>query len=91
MIDAGNTAAPPAGSVDYDGDARAIDADGACPDTPRRDIGADELLKPALDCTPAANPPTPQQPKAKCKKKKKKKKGKAAAKKCKKKKKRKKK
>jgi hypothetical protein len=76
MVDAGNTAAPPAGSVDYDGDARAIDADGACPVALRRDIGADELFKPTPDCTPKATPPPA---KAKCKKKKKKKKGKSGA------------
>jgi hypothetical protein len=74
MVDAGNTAAPAVGATDFEGDARSIDADGACPDDPVRDIGADELLKPALDCTPKPPPA-----KTKCKKKKKKKKGKSAA------------
>jgi hypothetical protein len=43
LIDHGNPVAPPAGAIDFDGDPRALDGDGACPLDPVRDIGADEL------------------------------------------------
>ena len=55
MIDAGNPAEPPAGAVDLDGDARAIDGDGDPACTARRDMGADEfVLAPPSDCAPPA-------------------------------------
>ena len=50
LIDQGNPAPPPAGSVDFDGDPRAIDGDGACPLNPVRDIGADEFNPGIPDC-----------------------------------------
>jgi hypothetical protein len=51
LIEQGNPAAPPGGSTDLDGEARALDGDGDC--VARRDIGADELvLSPPPDCTP---------------------------------------
>jgi hypothetical protein len=51
MIDAGNPAAPAADALDMDGDPRALDGDGDCPEELRRDIGADEFGAP-LDCDP---------------------------------------
>ena len=44
LIDKGNPTAPPSGSQDIDGDARALDGPdgGGCGGAPRRDIGADE-------------------------------------------------
>ena len=53
LIDHGNPAPPPAGATDFDGDPRAIDADGACPLVPIRDIGADELNRGIPTCAPA--------------------------------------
>jgi hypothetical protein len=51
MIDAGNPASPAAGSVDIDGDARALDATPHCAgNVNRRDMGADEFKPAALDC-----------------------------------------
>ena len=50
LVDAGDPAAPPAGALDLDGDARAIA--GTCGGVARRDIGADEL---ALSCPPAGD------------------------------------
>ena len=50
LIDQGNPSAPPSGSIDFDGDPRAIDADATCPLTPRRDIGADEVNNGIPDC-----------------------------------------
>jgi hypothetical protein len=47
LIDAGNPIAPAGGSVDFDGDPRAVD--GNCDGIARRDIGADEAVR---DCTP---------------------------------------
>ncbi len=61
MIDAGNPLAPPADALDIDGDPRALDGDGQCPETPRRDIGADEFGS-RLDCTVASPPVTTQPP-----------------------------
>ena len=55
MIDAGNPLGPSAGALDIDGDPRVLDGDGQCPETLRRDIGADEFGAP-LDCT-AVPPP----------------------------------
>jgi hypothetical protein len=55
LIDHGNPAAPPAGATDLDGDPRAIDADGACPLNPIRDIGADEVNPGIPTC--ASTPP----------------------------------
>ncbi len=54
MIDAGNPAAPPLGTVDFDGDARALDATPECSgNVDRRDIGADEFFTAlAVDCSP---------------------------------------
>ena len=53
MIDAGNPADPPAGSVDFDGDPRAVDATPACSgNVARRDIGADEFVPAPVDCEP---------------------------------------
>jgi hypothetical protein len=43
FLDHGNPSPVPSGATDFDGDPRAIDADGACPLNPIRDIGADEL------------------------------------------------
>jgi hypothetical protein len=61
LIDRGNPAAPAAGSVDPDGDARTLDGDQDC--VARRDIGADEYKPSTADCTmPTRNPspaPTP--------------------------------
>jgi hypothetical protein len=48
LIDAGDPAAPAAGALDLDGDARALA--GTCGAAPRRDIGADEF---APSCAPA--------------------------------------
>jgi hypothetical protein len=82
MIDAGNTAAPAPGALDFDGDARAIDGFPDCdgPDPGRRDIGADEstfqLIPP---CVPPVGQPQPA--KKKCKKGRKLKKGKCVKKK----------
>ncbi|MGC1800801.1 MAG: right-handed parallel beta-helix repeat-containing protein [Solirubrobacterales bacterium] len=67
LIDQGNPAAPPIGSTDFDGDPRAIDADGACPLNPVRDIGADEFNPGIPDCPappsggggPPVSPPGP--------------------------------
>jgi hypothetical protein len=56
LIDRGNPAPPFAGDTDFDGDPRAIDADGACPLNPIRDIGADEVNPGVPDC-PAPTPP----------------------------------
>lgn len=56
LIDRGNPEAPAAGSVDIDGDARAIEGDGACPHDGRRDIGADEVAATFADC-PIVTPP----------------------------------
>ena len=75
MIDAGNPAAPAPGALDLDGQARVQEGDTACPNDPRRDIGADEFVATPPDCTAA----TPQ-PK-KCKKGQKLKKGKCVKKK----------
>jgi hypothetical protein len=47
LIDAGNPVAPAGGSIDFDGDPRAVD--GNCDGIVRRDIGADEAVR---DCTP---------------------------------------
>jgi hypothetical protein len=72
MIDAGNPAAPLAGSLDLDGDARALDGDGACPLVLRRDIGADEVAPPQPTCSttrpPPASTPVTTTAKKKCKK-----------------------
>jgi hypothetical protein len=76
LIDHGNPLAPPSGATDFDGDPRAIDADGACPLVPVRDIGADEVNNGIPDCTPpppagSSNPPpVPGAHRKKCKKKK---------------------
>jgi hypothetical protein len=56
LIDAGNPAAPAAGAVDIDGDARALEGDGACPHDGARDIGADEVVATVADC-PVVTPP----------------------------------
>ncbi len=55
MIDAGDTAAPAAGTLDVDGQARALDGDGVCPLVKRRDIGADEfsIAQPTCAAPPA--------------------------------------
>jgi hypothetical protein len=52
LIDHGNPAPPPPGATDFDGDPRAIDADGACPLNPIRDIGADEFNPGIPTCAP---------------------------------------
>ena len=53
MLDMGNPADPPGGSVDFDGDARAVDATPACSgNVARRDVGADEFLPTPADCEP---------------------------------------
>ena len=59
MIDAGNPLGPSAGALDIDGDPRALDGDGQCPETLRRDIGADEFGA-RLDCTAVPPPATTQ-------------------------------
>ena len=51
MIDAGNTAAPPGGSLDFDGDPRAQIISCLGGGSVRRDIGADEFAPPA-NCFP---------------------------------------
>src|SRR5262249_5165304 len=53
LIDHGNPAPPPSGATDLDGDPRAIDADGACPLAPIRDIGADEFNPGIPTCAPS--------------------------------------
>jgi hypothetical protein len=71
FIDAGNPTTPPGGTLDLDGDARALD--GNCDGTARRDIGADELVK---NCPPPpsggnplpSTPPTTTAKRKKCKK-----------------------
>jgi hypothetical protein len=83
MIDAGNPAAPGAGVLDIDGDARAIAPNPGCSGAPsRRDIGADEY---SVVIVPPCAPPTPgpstTTPKKKCKKGQKLKKGKCVKKK----------
>jgi hypothetical protein len=80
MIDAGNPAAPPAGTLDLDGDPRVMEGDGACPVDPVRDIGADEFAASEANCAPASTPPTQVAPK-KCKKGRKLKRGKCVKKK----------
>lgn len=58
MIDAGNPDPPDAGALDIDGEPRALDGDGECPEIGRRDIGADEFGQ-RLDCTePLPLPPS---------------------------------
>jgi hypothetical protein len=54
LIDHGNPAPPPSGATDFDGDPRAIDADGACPLDPIRDIGADEFNPEIPTCAPSS-------------------------------------
>ncbi len=97
MIDMGNTADPPAGTLDTDGDPRAVAPASACtPEPGRRDIGADEFLAPpppdgcfpdadstpTITTTPTTNPPaTTTPPVKKCKKGRKLKKGKCVKKK----------
>lgn len=56
LVDAGNPAVPPAGSLDIDGKPRALDGNKDC--AARRDMGAFELtaLAPLPNCTPAAKP-----------------------------------
>ena len=58
LIDAGNPTAPPAGAVDIDGDARALEGDGACPIDAERDMGIDEVVAAQPDCSPPPSPPT---------------------------------
>ncbi|MFN8111754.1 MAG: right-handed parallel beta-helix repeat-containing protein [Solirubrobacterales bacterium] len=57
LIDAGDPAAPAGGAVDIDGDPRAIEGDGVCPIDAERDMGADEVVAPDLDCH--VDPPPP--------------------------------
>jgi hypothetical protein len=57
MIDVGNTAAPPVGALDFDGDPRAIDGKLDCTSNVRRDIGADELVP--TGAPPPCPPPPP--------------------------------
>jgi hypothetical protein len=52
LIDQGNPLAPPPGTLDFDGDPRAIDSDAACPLNPVRDIGADEVNPGIPNCAP---------------------------------------
>jgi hypothetical protein len=73
MIDSGNPASPPVGTLDLDGQARVLEGDSSCPDDPRRDIGADEFsgATPPTGCQPPAAPASPAPPSAtpkKCKK-----------------------
>lgn len=56
LLDAGDPADPPAGSLDNSGDDRAAESDGACPHDARRDIGAEELRIPLQEC-PLVTPP----------------------------------
>ncbi|MGH2955900.1 MAG: right-handed parallel beta-helix repeat-containing protein [Solirubrobacterales bacterium] len=95
MIDAGETLAPPPGTLDLDGNPRALSGTPACTlMAGRRDIGADEFVPATgvgcpqppqnpvvpLTPTPTSTPATtPVQAKRKCKKKKKKKRRGAAA------------
>ena len=73
LIDAGDPVPPAPGTLDLDGDARALSAASVCngPVAGRRDIGADEFVAAAGTCPPVTNPPAK---KKKCKKGKKKKK-----------------
>jgi hypothetical protein len=51
LIDIGDPAAPTAGSLDLDGQPRALPGSPSCPDVSgRRDIGADEFAAQVLDC-----------------------------------------
>lgn len=73
MIDAGNTLAPPAGSLDIDGDPRALSGTPGCTlMAGPRDIGADEFVPATgIGCPPPAITPTPTLapvPQKKCKK-----------------------
>lgn len=69
MIDAGNSAAPGAGALDFDGDARALDATPECSgNVERRDMGADEWAPVLPDCAPPQTTLT-KTPKKKTKKK----------------------
>jgi hypothetical protein len=54
MIDAGDPADSPAGTIDFDGDARELDGDLDC--TVHRDIGADEFRPAAPDATIDSGP-----------------------------------
>jgi hypothetical protein len=56
MIDQGNPAAPPGGTLDVNGDPRSID--GNCDNVARRDMGADEFV---ISCPPPV-PPVITQP-----------------------------
>jgi Right handed beta helix region len=67
MIDGGDPAAPPGGTLDLDGEQRVLDGTADCTTNPRRDIGADEFAGGVL-CPPASTPPAT---KKKCKKRKK--------------------
>jgi hypothetical protein len=84
MIDMGNTVAPAPGTLDVDGDDRALAVAAQCATPPagRRDIGADEFV---TTCPPPVTPPsttpTTTPPKKKCKKGRKLKKGKCVKKK----------
>lgn len=70
MIDAGNPASP-AAALDLNGDPRALDGIPGCgSDVARRDIGADEFVPTAPDCTPPETTISGK-PKAKVKSKKK--------------------
>jgi hypothetical protein len=60
LIDQGNPAPPPAGSIDLDGDPRVLD--GACPIGAIRDIGADEFNPGLLTCAPPPPPPPSSPP-----------------------------
>ncbi len=57
LLDAGNPAAPADGATDIDGDPRAAEGDGVCPIDAERDMGADEVVAPPLDCHVAPPPP----------------------------------
>jgi parallel beta-helix repeat protein len=71
MIDSGDPAAPPGGTLDLDGEQRVLDGTADCATNPRRDIGADEFAGGAL--CPSVIPVTPPASrKKKCKKKKRK-------------------
>jgi len=82
MIDMGNTVAPAPGTLDMDGDDRALSVAAQCATPPagRRDIGADEFV---TACPPPVTPPatTPPATTKKCKKGQKLKKGKCVKKK----------
>ena len=72
LIDAGDPVPPAPGTLDIDGDARALSAASVCngPGAGRRDIGADEFVAAAGTCPPVDSSNQQAKKKKKCKKRK---------------------